>query len=75
MASTLEVLQVLNNISVGPLTSILQRLDRAQDGLEELGHEELAGKVLEARRALLSGEEGLFQKRVAHVTSKLGHLK
>lgn len=75
MASIVGILQGLNNIAVGRLDHILKRLNLAIQELMELGHDELADKLLEARSALLSGDETLFQKRVSHVTSKLGHLK
>jgi hypothetical protein len=75
MTSPSEIMRSLNNIAVGPLAGILQRLDRARRELDELGLAELAQSVHEARAALLAGQEPLFQKRVAHVASRLGHLK
>jgi hypothetical protein len=76
MASTTELLQLVNNLAmVGPLDRILTRLDHARKGLDELGQTELAERIREARQALLSGQEAVFQKRLAHVASRLGHLK
>jgi vacuolar-type H+-ATPase subunit E/Vma4 len=75
MASTSEILRALNNIPTGRLDRVLESLDRARRQLEESGHAELAEKLLEARQALLSANESLYQKRLAYVTSKLGHLK
>jgi hypothetical protein len=75
MASTTEVLQILNGIGVGPVDRILAGLERARVELEDLGQTELAEKLVEARQALLAADAGLFRRRVAYVTSRLGHLK
>ncbi len=72
---TSQVMALLNGLSVGRMDQLRQQLQKARQGLLELGQEELAGRVDDALAALGQGDLREFRRAIANVTAKLGHVK
>ena len=70
-----QLIAFLNAMSCGDLESLAAKLDDASRACTELEQGELAGKLGEAREALLEGDLKGYRKRVETVVARLGHLK
>jgi len=70
-----QLIAFLNAMSCGDLESLAAKLDDASRACTELEQSELAGKLGEAREALLEGDLKGYRKRVETVVARLGHLK
>lgn len=70
-----QIMASLNSIHMGDLEVIASRLEQAKSACTELGHDELADKLDEAKQAFARADVKLFRKRVDHVVARLGHLK
>ena len=70
-----RAIQTLNSLQRGDLDLIRLRLGQVGRDLRDLGHEDLAAALEEARTALGRGDAPLFRRRVQHVVSRLGHLR
>ena len=70
-----QIMASLNSIQMGDLEVIAARLEQAREACSELGHDDLAGKLEEAKAAFEGADIKLFRKRVDHVVARLGHLK
>ena len=70
-----QIMASLNSIHMGDLEVISSRLEQAHAACRELGHDELAEALEEAKQAFSKADVKLFRKRVDHVVARLGHLK
>lgn len=70
-----QLIAFLNAMTCGDLDSIAAKLDEAQSACSGLGESELAGKLGEARTALLGGDLKTYRKRVETVVAALGHVR
>ena len=65
----------LNSLSMGELDSLQGKLEEAERGCRELGHQDLGDRLQEARQALRQCDTRTFRKQVETVVSRLGHLR
>ena len=73
--TTTQLIALLNAMTVGELAVISGKLDEARSACFELGHEELASKLEEAKTALSQADLKTYRKRVETVVARLGHLR
>jgi hypothetical protein len=69
------LLATLNATDVGSLDSIAQKMAQVRQGLDALGHAELAGTAGQAVLALRRGDVAEFRRGRAFLQSKIGHLR
>ncbi len=69
------LIAMLNALSTGELDGLLAKLQEAQEGCRELGHQDLGDRLGLARQALLDCDTRTFRKQVETVVSRLGHLR
>lgn len=65
----------LNSLEIGQVDQLVAKLESGASTLQKLGHTELSEKLGEARGCLGRGDVPGFRKAVAHVVSRLGHLR
>lgn len=70
-----QLIALLNSLAFGDLDALRARLDEAARACAELGRDDLAEALGDARGSLLSGDLKTFRRRVEMVVSKLGHLR
>lgn len=70
-----RIIAELNSLTIGDIDLLKERLDRSAKAIQELGQEELARKLVEARGCLDRGDVAGYKKGVQNVVSKLGHVK
>ena len=70
-----QLIAFLNAMTCGDLDSLSSKLCEARDACLELGADDLAAMILEAREALVSGDLKTYRKRAETVVARLGHLK
>ena len=70
-----RLIAFLNAINVGELDGIRAKLERAREACLELDQADLAESLREAEDALFGADLKTYRKRIAAVTSRLGHLK
>lgn len=73
--SPAQLIAALNSLSCGDLDSLTSKLDETREACREMGYDELAGLLDEARRSLLAADLRNFRRRVETVVSRLGHLR
>ncbi len=69
------LLATLNAMDVGTLESIREKLAQVEQGLRELGQEDLAARAAGAAGALARGDIAEFKRGRATLQAKLGHLR
>jgi hypothetical protein len=70
-----QIITFLNSLTVGEVESIAAKLDEAMTACRELGQEDLAERLGQAREALRKADVKAYRKHVEAVVSKLGHVK
>ena len=70
-----QVIALLNAMTCGDLDSISTKLEEAHAACVQMGAGDLAGKLGEARAALLDGDLKVYRKRVETVVAGLGHVR
>ena len=70
-----QLIAFLNAMTCGDLDSIAAKLEEARGACSELGEDDLASKIGEAREALLGGDLKTYRKRVETVVAGLGHVR
>ena len=70
-----QLITFLNSLTVGEVESIAAKLGEAETACKELGQEDLADRLGQAREALRKADVQTFRKNVESVVSKLGHVK
>jgi hypothetical protein len=69
------LIDAMNAIHIGELSSIDAKLGAAKDQLAALGESDLEKLSVEARERLRGGDAANFRRLVAQLVSRLGHLK
>lgn len=70
-----QLIAHLNALSIGDIDLIAGKLGIASDACRELGQDDLAERLIEARTALEAANPKEFRRLVASVVSRLGHLR
>ena len=70
-----QLIASLNALSFGDVDVLKSRIADAVHACRQLGQDELATMLAEARDGLSTGDLRLYRKRVETVVSKLGHLR
>ena len=70
-----QLIASLNALSFGDVDLLKSRLADAADTCRQLGQDDLAALLAEAREGLAVGDLRIYRKRVETVVSKLGHLR
>ncbi|MEM7244193.1 MAG: hypothetical protein AAF533_02550 [Acidobacteriota bacterium] len=70
-----QVMALLNGLSVGRMDQLQGQLEKARQGLLDLGQDELAARAEDALTSLRRGDLREFRRAIANVTAKLGHVK
>ena len=70
-----QIIAALNALSKGEVDLIRSRLEEASAACRELGHDDLAGQLDEARDAIVATDVRTYRKKVETVISRLGHLR
>jgi hypothetical protein len=70
-----QLIASLNALSFGDVDLLKSKLAGAEETCRELGRDDLAQLLAEARDGLAAGDLKLYRKRVETVVSKLGHLR
>ena len=70
-----NLIALLNSLSGGELDGLQAKLQEAEQGCRELGHEELGDRLGEACQALMRCDTRTYRKQVETVVSRLGHLR
>jgi hypothetical protein len=70
-----QLIAFLNAMTCGDLDSIATKLTEARAACVGLGVSDLAGKLDEAKAALLDGDLKTYRKRVETVVAALGHVR
>lgn len=70
-----QIITFLNSLSVGETESISSKLKEAEAACKDLGQDEAAQRLAQAREALAQADAPAFRKHVEAVVSKIGHVK
>ena len=70
-----SLIATLNNLDVGALDKIAERLSEVREELERRALTELVAKIDDCRAALGRGELEEFRRLRATVVSRLGHVR
>lgn len=68
-----RIMASLNALTFGDIEAVRVKLEAAAGACRELGYEDLAVLLVEARDGLSGGDLKLYRKRVETVVSRLGH--
>jgi hypothetical protein len=73
--SATQVIALLNSLATGDLDALRAKLEEAGRACGELGRDDLAAALDEAKASLVACDLKTFRRRVEMVVSKLGHLR
>jgi F0F1-type ATP synthase membrane subunit b/b' len=73
--SASRIIASLNALSKGEIDAIRTRLAEASAACRELGRDDLALQLDEARDAIVAADVRTYRKKVETVIARLGHLR
>lgn len=69
------MIEVLNSLSVGELSSLRRKVEEVREGADQQGLTEITAILDEALAHLAAGDLRTFRRKVAHAVSRLGHVR
>ncbi|MBP7146930.1 MAG: hypothetical protein KBD01_05250 [Acidobacteria bacterium] len=69
------IIEALNNLTIGEISSLGRRMDEIRDEVREIGLAEVSAILDQAMESLAVGDLKAFRKRVQHAVSRLGHAR